>query len=75
MDEAMARRLFDGALRKFRQMEREIAEVKDPRVRANLAHSHSKLGMFLGDAIGDKTWLRAWELLAESDARRAEVQP
>lgn len=69
-EEELAERLYDGALRKFRQLEREIGEVNDERVRSNLSHTRSKLGIFLDDALPGDTWRKALELLKESDERR-----
>ena len=41
---------------KYLQLGREITEVRDSLTRANLEHTHSKLGMFLGELVGYKLW-------------------
>ena len=41
----------EGAVLKRRQFEREICQVADPTLRANLLHTFSKLFMFLDEDI------------------------
>lgn len=45
-----------AARRKYLQLGDEIEQVKDSLLRANLEHTHSKLGIFLSEAIGYKIW-------------------
>jgi hypothetical protein len=41
---------------KYLQLGREIERLDDQDERANLMHTHSKLGMFLEEAIGSLAW-------------------
>ena len=51
-----------AALQKYRRLEREIYKVSDKGLRMDLAHTHSKLGMFLADGLG-----KIWRDLIETD--------
>jgi len=43
--------LTEGAQLKKEQLDREIGKLKDPTERANLAHTYSKLMMFMSEDI------------------------
>lgn len=46
---------------KYRLLEAEIKQVKNARLRENLLHTHSKLGIFLADAITE-LWREAGQI-------------
>jgi len=48
-----------AAKMKYRKLYDEISQIKDPSLRANMIHTHSKLGIFLHTAVGDKIWKEA----------------
>lgn len=52
-----------NAFRKYLQLGREINDVTDDHFRANLAHTHSKLGIFLEEAF-PSAWKEAREIVA-----------
>jgi len=57
-----------AAVRKYRQMYREIMEIRDDRLRENLEHTHSKLGMFLDSS---EEWKAAKQVVEIEDMNRA----